>query len=77
MPLGRVRAPSHRARPSRASAHARQAEGLAPEGDVTLYQYHPPFTYGWQRVNEVLFRVAGAGAGAGAAGGGGSAKKAT
>ncbi|KAI8468954.1 MAG: SOUL hem-binding protein [Monoraphidium minutum] len=34
-----------------------KAEGLAPEGDVTLMQYHPPFTYGWQRVNEVTFRV--------------------
>jgi hypothetical protein len=34
-----------------------QAEGLEPVGDVQLYQYHPPFTYGWQRVNEVLFVV--------------------
>lgn len=25
-----------------------QAEGLVPEGNVTLMQYHPPFTYGWQ-----------------------------
>lgn len=21
------------------------------------YQYHPPFTFGWQRVNEVLYEV--------------------
>lgn len=21
------------------------------------YQYHPPFTWGWQRLNEVLFEV--------------------
>lgn len=34
-----------------------QAEGLAPEGNVTLLQYHPPFTYGIQRVNEVQFVV--------------------
>eukprot|EP00878_Enallax_costatus_P014862 GHUV01015557.1.p1 GENE.GHUV01015557.1~~GHUV01015557.1.p1 ORF type:complete len:191 (+),score=60.85 GHUV01015557.1:456-1028(+) len=34
-----------------------QAEGLVPKGDVKLYQYHPPFTYGWQRVNEVLFDI--------------------
>jgi hypothetical protein len=34
-----------------------QEEGLVPVGDVKLYQYHPPFTYGWQRVNEVLFEV--------------------
>lgn len=34
-----------------------QAEGLVPEGNVTLMQYHPPFTYGWQRVNEVQFSV--------------------
>lgn len=34
-----------------------KAEGLEPEGNVTLLQYHPPFTYGWQRVNEVLFNV--------------------
>jgi hypothetical protein len=34
-----------------------KAEGLVPEGSVVLHQYHPPFTYGWQRVNEVLFRV--------------------
>ncbi|WIA14919.1 hypothetical protein OEZ85_001632 [Tetradesmus obliquus] len=33
------------------------AEGLVPVGEVKLYQYHPPFTYGWQRVNEVLFEV--------------------
>eukprot|EP00882_Tetradesmus_deserticola_P003204 GHRQ01003397.1.p1 GENE.GHRQ01003397.1~~GHRQ01003397.1.p1 ORF type:complete len:250 (+),score=104.41 GHRQ01003397.1:109-858(+) len=32
-------------------------EGLVPVGDVKLYQYHPPFTYGWQRVNEVLYEV--------------------
>lgn len=32
-------------------------EGLTPVGDVVLHQYHPPFTYGWQRVNEVVFRV--------------------
>lgn len=37
--------------------HTRQAEGLTPVGDVVLNQYHPPFTYGWQRVNEVLFNV--------------------
>jgi hypothetical protein len=34
-----------------------KAEGLVPKGDLKLYQYHPPFTYGWQRVNEVLFEV--------------------
>lgn len=34
-----------------------RAEGLVPVGDVKLYQYHPPFTFGWQRVNEVLFEV--------------------
>eukprot|EP00877_Chromochloris_zofingiensis_P009120 jgi/Chrzof1/4461/Cz14g14040.t1 len=32
-------------------------EGLVADGDVLLYQYHPPFTYGWQRRNEVLFYV--------------------
>jgi SOUL heme-binding protein len=32
-------------------------EGLVPVGGVKLYQYHPPFTYGWQRVNEVLYEV--------------------
>lgn len=34
-----------------------KAEGLVPVGDVKLYQYHPPFTFGLQRVNEVLFEV--------------------
>lgn len=34
-----------------------QAEGLTPEGAVQLNQYYPPFTYGIQRVNEVLLRV--------------------
>jgi hypothetical protein len=34
-----------------------QAEGLVPQGNVVLNQYHPPFTYGWQRVNEVCFEV--------------------
>lgn len=35
-----------------------EAEGLVPVGDLQLLQYHPPFTWGWQRVNEVLYRVA-------------------
>lgn len=34
-----------------------KAEGLVPKGDVQLYQYHPQFTYGRQRVNEVLSEV--------------------
>lgn len=34
-----------------------KAEGLTPEGAVQLNQYYPPFTYGIQRVNEVLLRV--------------------
>ncbi|KIZ02468.1 SOUL heme-binding protein [Monoraphidium neglectum] len=34
-----------------------EAEGLVPQGNVVLNQYHPPFTYGWQRVNEVCFEV--------------------
>ncbi|GBF93060.1 hypothetical protein Rsub_05671 [Raphidocelis subcapitata] len=34
-----------------------KAEGITPEGAVQLNQYHPPFTYGIQRVNEVLFRI--------------------
>eukprot|EP00879_Flechtneria_rotunda_P000495 GHRR01000599.1.p1 GENE.GHRR01000599.1~~GHRR01000599.1.p1 ORF type:complete len:254 (+),score=79.68 GHRR01000599.1:198-959(+) len=34
-----------------------KAENLVPVGDVKLYQYHPPFTYGWQRVNEVMYEV--------------------
>lgn len=54
---------------SRAAVEARKrqlldimaAEGLTPVGDVVLQQYHPPFTYGWQRVNEVLFEVKEAG----------------
>ncbi|KAF8056361.1 heme-binding-like protein [Scenedesmus sp. PABB004] len=33
------------------------AEGLSPAGELRLYQYFPPFTYGWQRVNEVVFEV--------------------
>jgi hypothetical protein len=34
-----------------------KAEGLVPEGDVMLYQYHPPFAPSFQRVNEVLYYV--------------------
>jgi len=34
-----------------------KAEGLEPEGDVMLYQYHPPFMYGFLRHNEVLYRI--------------------
>jgi hypothetical protein len=34
-----------------------KAEGLVAVGDVKLYQYHPPFTFGLQRVNEVLYEV--------------------
>lgn len=34
-----------------------RSEGLVPVGEVKLYQYHPPFTFGIQRVNEVLYEV--------------------
>lgn len=32
-------------------------EGLEPQGDLILNQYHPPFTWGWQRRNEVMYSV--------------------
>eukprot|EP00775_Hariotina_reticulata_P002437 gene2437-2740_t len=40
-------------RPNNPDVKIVEAEGLEPVGDVQLYQYHPPFTYGWQR-NEFL-----------------------
>lgn len=36
-----------------------RAEGLEPMGPCNLWQYHPPFSPSWQRVNEVLMEVEG------------------
>lgn len=35
-----------------------QANGYVPEGDLMLYQYHPPFAPGFLRLNEVMYNVA-------------------
>jgi len=30
---------------------------MTPEGDVLVYQYHPPFAPNWLRLNEILYMV--------------------
>ncbi len=49
--LGRLKArvlktPSPPSTPLHPHPTPHQAEGITPEGDLTLLQYHPPFTYG-------------------------------
>ena len=51
--------------PSEAGMHDKAEElralchesGLSVKGNVHLYQYHPPFSPAWMRINEVLFEI--------------------
>jgi len=66
---GQVRSQRAYERPAAALRAALAADGgAAIVGPLEVYQYHPPFTWGFLRVNEVAYEVTDALAGGGAGG---------
>lgn len=63
---GQVRKEEAYARPAAELRAALQKGGVAIKGPLEVYQYYPPFTWGFLRINEVAYEVeevAGAGGG--------------
>lgn len=60
---GQVRSEAAYAKPAAALRAALQGAGIAIQGPLEVYQYYPPFTWSFLRINEVAYEVEDAGEG--------------